>query len=84
MRKALMAEQKKNEMHSNIKQLEETCDELAREVEKLEQDIDDIIKRDEDERQREQKAHEDQVEYLKALNQDYKNELETLLSTPKK
>ena len=84
MRKALMAEQKKNEMQSTIKQLDDTCDELAREVERLEQEIDDIIRRDEEERQREQKQHEDQVEYLKALNQDYKNELETQLSTPKK
>ena len=79
-----MAEQKKNEMQNNIKQLEENCDELGRDVERLEQEIDDIIRRDEEERAREQKAHEDQVEYLKALNQDYKNELETLLSTPKK
>eukprot|EP00347_Sterkiella_histriomuscorum_P012876 403366881 len=84
MRKALMAEQKKNEMQTTIKQLDETCDELSREVERLEQEIDDVIRRDEEERQREQKAHEDQVQYLKDLNQDYKNELETLLATPKK
>ena len=79
-----MAEQKKNEMQSTIKQLDDTCNELEREVDRLEQEIDDVIKRDEEERQREQKAHEDQVEYLKALNQDFKNELEQLLSTPKK
>ena len=79
-----MAEQKKNEMQTSIKQLEDTCEDLAREVDRLEQEIDDTIKRDEDERQREQKAHEDQVQYLKDLNQDFKNELETLLSTPKK
>jgi len=84
MRKALMAEQKKNEMQTTIKQLDDTCDELTREVDRLEQEIDDVIRKDEEETQREQKAHEDQVEYLKALNQDYKNELETLLSTPKK
>jgi dynein light intermediate chain len=84
MRKALMAEQKKSEMQTTIKQLDETCDELTREVERLEQEIDDVIRRDEEERQREQKAHDDQVQYLKDLNQDYKNELETLLSTPKK
>ena len=53
MRKALMAEQKKNEMQTTIKQLEETCDELSREVDRLEQEIDDIIRKDEDERQRE-------------------------------
>ena len=68
MRKALMAEQKKNEMHSNIKTLEENCEELTRTVERLENEIDEMIKRDEEERQREQKAHEDNVEYLKALN----------------
>lgn len=79
-----MAEQKKNEMTANIKTLEENCDELTRTVERLENEIDEMIKRDEEERQREQKAHEDNVEYLKALNQDYKNELETILSTPKK
>jgi dynein light intermediate chain len=82
MRKALMAEQRKNEMQSNIKHLEDTCDELNHEVDRLHQEIDDIVKRDKEDCQREQKAHEDSVEYLKALNQDYKNELETLLSTP--
>lgn len=84
MRKALMAEQKKTEMQQNIKNLETTSEDLEREVENLEQEIFDMEKRDEEERLREQKAHEDQVEYLKALNQDYKNELESILSTPKK
>ena len=50
MRKALMAEQKKNEMQTTIKKLEDTCEELTREVDRLEQEIDDVIKRDEDER----------------------------------
>ena len=81
MRKALMAEQKKNEMQTNITQLRQAYDELENEVTRLDQEIVDIIKKDEEERAREQKAHEDQVEYLKALNQDYKSELEQLLST---
>lgn len=81
MRKALMAEQKKNEMQTNITQLRQAYDELENEVTRLDQEIIDIIKKDEEERAREQKAHEDQVEYLKALNQDYKSELEQLLST---
>lgn len=84
MRKALMAEQKKNEMQSLIKQLEDTCNELQLQNKKLEQEIEENIRRDEEERLREQKGHEDQVEYLNALNQDYKQELETLLSTPQK
>ena len=54
------------------------------EVERLELDIDETIKRDEEERQREQRSHEDQVATLKEKNADYKSELETLLSTPKK
>ena len=76
-----MAEQKKNEMQTNITQLRQAYDELENEVTRLDQEIIDIIKKDEEERAREQKAHEDQVEYLKALNQDYKSELEQLLST---
>ena len=81
MRKALMAEQKKNEMQTNITQLRQACDELESEVSRLEQETIDIVKKDKEERDKDQKAHEDQVEYLKALNQDYKSELEQLLST---
>jgi dynein light intermediate chain len=81
MRKALMAEQKKNEMQTSITQLRQGCDELENEVQRLDQAIIDLCKKDEEDRQREQKAHEDQVEYLKALNADYKKELEDLLST---
>ncbi|MFN9905454.1 MAG: hypothetical protein ACK56F_04925, partial [bacterium] len=57
---------------------------MTKEVERLEVDIDETIKRDEEERQREQRSHEDQVATLKEKNADYKSELETLLSTPKK
>lgn len=79
-----MAEQKKNEMHTTIKQLEDNCDELQRDNKKLENEIEKMIRDDEEERQRDKKAHEDQVEYLTALNADYKQELTTLLSTPQK
>lgn len=61
--------------------MRQAYEELENEVTRLDQEIVDIIKKDEEERAREQKAHEDQVEYLKALNQDYKSELEQLLST---
>ena len=82
MRKALMAEQGKNEMSSNIKQLEDTCNEHAEEIQRLNKEIEETVKRDEEERLREEKGHQDQVEYLNALNDDYKGELEELLSTP--
>ena len=84
MRKALMAEQKKNEMQTNITQLRHACDELEGEVQRLETSITDLVQKDKEDRDREQKAHDDQVEYLKALNQDYKRELEELLSTKEK
>jgi len=75
MRKALMAEQKKNEMQTNITQLRQACEELESEVGRFDSEIVDIVGKDEDDNKREQKAHEDQVEYLKLLNQDYKKEL---------
>jgi uncharacterized protein involved in exopolysaccharide biosynthesis len=81
MRKALMAEQKKNEMQTNITGLRQSCEELESEVVRLEEEVVNIVQNAEGDIQREQKAHEDQVEYLKALNQDYKSELEQLLST---
>lgn len=81
MRKALMAEQKKNEMQTNITQLRQSCEELESEVLRLEEEIVNIVQKDEDDIKREQKEHEDKVDYLKALNQDYKSELEQLLST---
>lgn len=84
MRKALMAEQKKNQMHSDIKQLEDTCERLQRENNDMEQQIEDMIRKDEEDRLTEQKAHEDKVNYLNELNADYKLELENLLSAPAK
>ena len=39
MRKALMAEQKKNEMQTNITQLRQACEELESEVTRLDQEI---------------------------------------------
>ena len=43
MRKALMAEQKKNEMQTNITQLRQACDELESEVQRLESAITDLV-----------------------------------------
>ena len=84
MRKALMAEQRKNQMQSDIKQLEDTCERLQRENKDMEQQIEDMIRKDEEDRLTEQKAHEDKVNYLNELNADYKLELENLLSAPTK
>jgi dynein light intermediate chain len=84
MRKALMAEQKRNEMTARIKELEEAWEELAEETRKLQQEQEDVVRKFSDESEREDKEHTSNVDRLNALNNDYKNELETLLSTPAK
>ncbi len=53
MRKALMAEQKKNEMQTNITQLRQACDELESEVQRLEAAITDLVSKDKEDRDRE-------------------------------
>ena len=55
-------------MQTHITQLRQACEELESEVGRLDQEIVDLVGKDEDDNKREQKAHEDQVEYLKALN----------------
>lgn len=48
----------------------------------LETQIQDIEKADKDSREKEEKTHKEQVEYLKKTNQRFKEELEKLLSGP--
>ena len=84
MRKALMAEQGKNEMQQSIADLETTCRDNDNNIKQLHDRIDEIIRKDAETSEREEKAHKDQVEYLNDLNADYKEELEGLLSTPAK
>ena len=59
MRKALMAEQKKNEMQTNITTLRQACEDLENEVARLDQEIIDIAKKDADDSARDEKAHQD-------------------------
>ncbi len=54
-----MAEQKKNEMQTNITQLRQACEELENEVARLDQEIVDIVKKDEEDKQRDEKAHKE-------------------------
>ena len=69
-------------MSQNIADLETACKEHDQDIKSLMEQIDDIITKDKETSEREDKAHRDQVEYLNDLNADYKNELETLLATP--
>ena len=69
-------------MQSEIKNLEDTCERLAKETKQMEQEIEDMIRKDEEDRLTEQKAHEDKINYLNELNADYKSDLEKQLSAP--
>ena len=57
MRKALMAEQKKNEMTALIAGLKNACDELENEVTRQEAEVLEMVSKDEEDRTREQKDH---------------------------
>ena len=82
MRKALIAEQRKIQMQTEIKNLEDTIERLQKECKSLEQTALDMIVRDEEERLAEQKEHRDKINYMNELNEDYKADLVKQLSAP--
>ena len=84
MRKALMAEQGKNETQSAITDLEAACREREDAIKRQQENIEKLIRDASSTFENEENDHKNQVEYLNDLNADYKEELETLLSTPVK
>ena len=64
MRKALMAEQGKNEMSANIADLERCCSDYAADIEKFEREIEEIKRKFDEDSEKERKQHEEQVQYL--------------------
>ena len=69
-------------MTEKIQKLSGECDTKQSKVEDLDQEIEDIVRQHEEKRNIDYKAHEDNILDLKNLIQDYKAELENLLSTP--
>jgi len=84
MRKALMAEQRKAEMETRIKQLEAEKKDLERQVEGLKSKCEKIEARDQERRELDEKNHNEAVEFLKHTNDQLKKNLESLLSMPKR
>lgn len=80
MRKALLAEQKKNEMKSEIQKLEKECTELQHSVDGLEKSVQDMEKSFQEECEKLEKKHKETVETEKAKNQLLKEDLQRLLS----
>ena len=82
MRKALMAEQKKADMVTWISTLENECSQLQTWVEELDKEIESIVIHNEEEWGRDKETHEANIKTLKELINEYKEELEYILTKP--
>ena len=84
MRKALQAEQNKSEMNVKIKNLDEVCYELDKHVDSLNNRIEQTMKAFDMMLQKDERNHKEALDKYRDNLQDYKNELEQILSTPQK
>eukprot|EP00826_Nyctotherus_ovalis_P038173 TRINITY_DN3563_c0_g1_i12.p2 TRINITY_DN3563_c0_g1~~TRINITY_DN3563_c0_g1_i12.p2 ORF type:complete len:109 (+),score=66.50 TRINITY_DN3563_c0_g1_i12:636-962(+) len=80
MRKALLAEQRKNDMNAEIAKLEKECAELQMSVDGLEASIENVEKTFVETRESLESKHREVVQEAKAQNQGLKEELQRLLS----
>ena len=83
MRKALMAEQGKADMEKKVTELEEDKRDLERQVNELKAKIDQIEKRNAEQRAAEEKKHTEDIAFYKKTNQQLKTQLEGIIA-PKK
>mmetsp|Transcript_29409 Transcript_29409/g.77563 ORF Transcript_29409/g.77563 Transcript_29409/m.77563 type:complete len:233 (-) Transcript_29409:116-814(-) len=84
MRKALQAEQRRNQHQKKMKDLIVANRKLKEEVEELDTKIAQIEKFEAERREQEERKHKEEVEMLKKMNAARKEQLETLLQAPKK
>lgn len=80
MRKALLAEQRRNDLEAEIMQLENECGELQQSVSGLENSIVDIEKEFTETKENLANKHEEIVKEGRLRNKGLKEELELLLS----
>lgn len=83
MRKALQAEQGKADMEKRIADLEDEKRDLERQVNELKAKCEQIEKRAQEQRQVEEKKHNEEIQFLKRTNQQLKTQLEGIIA-PKK
>lgn len=83
MRKALQAEQGKAEMEKRIEDLENEKRDFERQVNELKAKCEQIEKRATEQRQIDEKKHQDEMQFLKRTNQQLKAQLEGIIA-PKK
>ena len=84
MRKALQADQRKSDMVNKIKELEQTCIDLEKEIETLHIQIENTSKKDEEDTRKDEKNHLDKVQSYKENLLSYKKQTDALLETPSK
>jgi len=84
MRKALQAEQRRNQHNKKMKDLQFANRKLRDEVEELDNKIMQIEKHEAERRDQEERKHKEEVEMLKKMNSQRKEQLEALLQAPKK
>jgi len=84
MRKALQAEQRRNQHNKKMKDLIVANRKLKEEVEELDTKIAQIEKFEAERREQEERKHKEEVEMLKKVNATKKEQLESLLQAPKK
>lgn len=84
MRKALQAEQRRNQHNKKMKSLMVSNRELKQEVEDLENKIAQIERNEAERREQEERKHREEVEMLKRTNAQLKEQLESMLQAPKK
>ncbi|CAH8431640.1 unnamed protein product [Heterobilharzia americana] len=83
MRKALQSEQGKADMERTIADLEQEKKDLERQVYELKTKCEQIEKRAAEQRQLEEKKHQDEIQFLKRNNQQLKAQLDGIMN-PKK
>jgi len=84
MRKALQAEQRRNQHNKKMKALMVSNRELRQEVDELEGKIAQIEKHEADRREQDERKHREEVDMLKRTNAQLKEQLESMLQAPKK
>jgi len=84
MRKALHAEQEKEDMRLNINKLERDKEELERQVADLQAKCEAIEKRELERRAADEKKHQDEMTILQKANKQLTSHLQTILNPTKK
>ena len=83
MRKALMAEHKRNQSEFQLKELKLEKQELERQVLELDERCEHVMIREQERCANDERKHKEETDYLRKTNQTLKANLEQMLSTPK-